>query len=539
MSLPLKILRGTASLRRHLSYQTTYENTSTHNLVPSHEPTHSALLELLSSSQNSVENLMTGGSLSFKQVADDSLRAAAKIKSCGVKPGDHVMLYSPNHENYLSALLGIMSVGAVPCLANPAYTEYELGALCKSSDIDYLIASNANHPTAAKIAAAQDIPLLYNVDNLKDFVSGCGAISEVYDSDINDTAVIGYSSGTTGLPKGVQLTHLNLNYQRCIISHEDMFNPDIFDRPQVNLMPWYHAFGFTQAALCVQFQCDIKLLTHFDPAVFLKAMAEHRTKMLAAVPPILLFLAKHPVVAQFDLTSITYVISGAAPLTANLLQELVAKHPNMTSVRQGYGMTETTAGLTFQLPGCTKHGSVGVPLPFCKYRVVDPETDEPILDGGPGELLLGGPGVMKGYYNNDAANAETLTSDGFVRTGDVGTTDKDGVLWITDRLKELIKVKGYQVAPAELEGVLTSHPLIADAAVIGVPDDRAGEVPKAFVTPAPGVSLSEEDVKKFIVSRLSSEKQLGYVEFMDVIPKLPSGKILRKDLRKLEESRKK
>jgi len=168
---------------------------------------------------------------------------------------------------------------------------------------------------------------------------------------------------------------------------------------------------------------------------------------------------------------------------------------------------------------------------------VNPETDEAVLDGGSGEILLGGPCVMKGYYKNDKANSETLTSDGFVRTGDVGTVDKEGTLYITDRLKELIKVKGYQVAPAELEGVLTSHPGIADAAVIGIPDERSGEVPKAFVTPSPGANITEEDVKNFIASRLSVEKQLGSVEFMEVIPKLPSGKILRKDLRKLEESR--
>merc|ERR1719276_796668 len=178
---------------------------------------------------------------------------------------------------------------------------------------------------------------------------------------------------------------------------------------------------------------------------------------------------------------------------------------------------------------CTKTGSVGTLLEHCQMKVVEPGTETVLPDGQAGEILLGGPLIMKGYYKNEKATAETLTSDNFVRTGDVGYIDTEGTLFITDRLKELIKVKGFQVAPAELEGVLASHPAIGDAAVIGIPHEKFGEVPKAFITPAPGVTITVDEVKEIISSRLSAEKALGEVEFMDVIPKLPSGKILRKD----------
>ncbi|KAL5256200.1 hypothetical protein ACHWQZ_G011430 [Mnemiopsis leidyi] len=532
-----KILRKQKFLGRLLSYQSLYECEDDHGLVVSEASTHHNMLEQLSgNTSNTVENMMTGKVMTYDEIAGNSLKTASKLKACGINVGDHVMLYSPNNENYIASLLGIMAIGAIPCLANPAYTEYELGALCKSSDAKYLISSKVNNQIAQKISAEQNIPLLCTVDDMAEFSADCDPISDLHASHPDDVAVIGYSSGTTGLPKGVQLTHKNLAYERKIAGYEKFSPP----RPvQALIMPWYHAFGFTQLGLSVDFHTDIKFLSHFDPAIFLQTIQQCRPTILEVVPPLLLFLAKHPVVSKFDISSLKYCVSGAAPLTKDLIDELTARHPHIISCRQGYGMTETTAAHTAQHLACTKVGSVGTPLPFCTTKIVHPGTEDPVLDGGPGEILMGGPVIMKGYYKNDKANAETLTEDGFVRSGDIGKMDKDGTLYITDRLKELIKVKGYQVAPAELEGVLTTHPGIMDAAVIGVPDERAGEVPKAFVTPAPGANITEEDVKNFIASKMSVEKRLGSVEFLDAIPKLPSGKILRKDLRKMEESRRK
>jgi len=277
-------------------------------------------------------------------------------------------------------------------------------------------------------------------------------------------------------------------------------------------------------------------LPRFDLEQFLGALQEHKVTRIYAAPPMVLALAKHPIVDNYDLSSVNVIFSGAAPLDQELAL-MCEKRLNLR-VCQGYGMTELSP-VSHSTPDGTEapRGCVGLALPNTESRLVDPETGEDAADGERGELWVRGPQVMQGYLNNPEATAATLDEDGWLHTGDVALIDDDGFFWIVDRVKELIKYKGYQVAPAEIEAVLLSHPAIADAAVIGVYDEEGGEAPKAFVVVAPGQELSAEAVMDFVTSKVAPHKKVRHVEFLDAIPKAASGKIFRKDLRAREKAR--
>jgi 4-coumarate--CoA ligase len=269
-------------------------------------------------------------------------------------------------------------------------------------------------------------------------------------------------------------------------------------------------------------------MPRFDLELFLQISQDHKARRMWIVPPVALALAKHPIVDSYDLSSVEQIFSGAAPLGADV-SDAVAKRLNCISL-QGFGMTELSPVSHTTPLDKPKSGSSGVALPNTQCRVVDPESGEDLPAGKEGELWIKGPQVMKGYLNNEKATAETLTPDGWLKTGDIAYIDDEGYMYIVDRLKELIKFKGFQVAPAELEATLVTHAGIIDAAVIGMPDDEAGELPVAYVVtadPAP----SEADIKAHLAKTLSSYKQVHQVHFMDEIPKSASGKILRRVLK--------
>ncbi|GFS23355.1 4-coumarate--CoA ligase [Elysia marginata] len=248
------------------------------------------------------------------------------------------------------------------------------------------------------------------------------------------------------------------------------------------------------------------------------------------VPPLILFLAKHPIVSNYDLSFFKKILVGAAPLGQDLITEVLKRHPNLESIIQGYGLTETSPGLCISTSQTL--GSVGPPLPNTLLTIVDPESQKVLGVGEHGEICVKGPQVMLGYYKNQEATDNMITSDGWMYTGDIGYFDEDGMVYVEDRLKELIKYKGTQVAPAELEALLLTHPDIQDAAVVGVPDQAAGELPRAFVVVKPGSDLTEEQVASFVEGKVASWKKLrGGVQFLKEIPKSPSGKILRRVIR--------
>jgi 4-coumarate--CoA ligase len=270
-------------------------------------------------------------------------------------------------------------------------------------------------------------------------------------------------------------------------------------------------------------------MPRFELEQFLRLVQEHRVERLFIAPPVAVALAKHPMIDQFDLSSVVMVLSGAAPLGAEL-SRAVAARLNCAMV-QGYGMTEMSPVSHASRPESGRPGTVGPTVASTECRIVDAETGADLPAGREGELWVRGPQVMKGYLNNDRANAETLVQGGWLRTGDIAVFDEDGYLSIRDRLKELIKVKGFQVAPAEVEAALLTHPGIRDAAVIGIPDDEAGEVPMAFVVPAPGATLTLEAVQRHLEGQLARYKLPQRLETVEAVPKSASGKILRRMLK--------
>ena len=295
------------------------------------------------------------------------------------------------------------------------------------------------------------------------------------------------------------------------------------------MLPFFHIYGVVWLMNLPLYRgATVVTMPRFDLAEFLRVVQDYRITRAFVVPPIVLALAKHPLVDEFDLSSLELIGCGAAPLSAEL--EVACGKRLGCRMAQGYGLTETscnthraTNDLAGQMPG-----EVGPPVPNTECRIVDVLTGEDAPTGEPGELLIRGPQVMKGYLNNPQATARAIDPDGWLHTGDLARLEENGSLRIVDRIKELIKYKGYQIAPADLEALLLTHPAIADAAVIPIPDEEAGEVPKAFVVPSG--PITGEEVTRFVAERVAPYKKLRAVEIVEEIPKSPSGKVLRRVL---------
>jgi acyl-CoA synthetase (AMP-forming)/AMP-acid ligase II len=349
-------------------------------------------------------------------------------------------------------------------------------------------------------------------------------------ADVEARAALPFSSGTSGLPKGVILTHRSLiaNLLQC---HQVLQMPP--DLVWLAYLPMFHIYGFAFALHGLVIGGTLVTLPRFEPQPFLAAIQRYRVTNLSVVPPVLQFLAMHPLVDSYDMSSLVHVGCGAAPLGSDL--ERRACERLNCPVEQGFGMTEASAVISMTYPGRARAGSCGQLLPGTQARVVDPMTRADVGRGVAGEIWFRGPQAFQGYLNNPQITSRTITPEGWVRTGDVGYFDADGYLFITDRLKELIKVKGFQVAPAELEALLLTHPAVLDAAVIGRPDERAGELPVAFVVarePIEGAAL-----KDWVAQRVIDYKHLREIVFCEAIPKSPSGKILRRVLRAQDAQR--
>jgi len=342
----------------------------------------------------------------------------------------------------------------------------------------------------------------------------------------NDLAALPYSSGTSGRPKGVMLTHRNLVAVTCQV--EAQANIDENWRT-LGILPFFHIYG--QAVLMnfpLYFGGLCVTMPRFDLAEFLTLIQRHRITHLYLVPPIVLALARHPLVDQFDLSSLKQINSGAAPLDENLQRACAERLKCL--VTQGYGMTETSLAChsTPQDPARVRSGAVGLTLTNMESKVVDVVTGAELGVGGRGEICVRGPNVMRGYWNDPEATARTIDAEGWLHTGDVGYADADGYFYVVDRVKELIKYKGMQVAPAELEGLLLSHPAVADAAVIPSPDEEAGEIPQAFVVLRTPIAPAE--LMDWVAGRVAPHKKIRRMAVVDAIPKSASGKILRRVL---------
>ena len=480
----------------------------------------------------------TGRSYTYSALAGAVKAVAGGLAAKGFGKGDTMAVVAPNIPEYAIVFHAVTMVGGTVTTVNPTYGAEEIAFQLKDAGASRAVTIELFRETvqqaAAEVGGLEDIILLGDADTSGDDVgSFMEYLAEPFDGDVsfdcaNDVAVLPYSSGTTGLPKGVMLTHRNLVANIAQIIPPMDFQPG--EGVALAVLPFFHIYGM-QVLMNAALRNGSTLITmpRFDLEMFLSLIQEHQVTHGYVVPPIVLALAKHPMVEQYDLSSLELVFSGAAPLSAELGQEAADRIG--CPVVQGYGMTEMSPVSNLTPAGQFKPGTSGLNVPNQELRIVDVETGKDLGVGEEGELWYRGPHIMKGYLNNQQATDDTIVEDGWLRTGDIGMIDEDGHVTITDRLKELIKVKGFQVPPAELEGLLLTHPDIADAAVIGVPDEESGELPKAFVTPKPGVELGEDDVKDFVAGKVATYKKLGFVEFIDEIPKSASGKILRRELR--------
>lgn len=473
----------------------------------------------------------TGRELTVGAFIDGVRRLAGGLTERGHAPGRTVAILAPNLPEYAVVFHAVAWAGGTLTTINPTYTPAEVAFQLKDSDAELLITVAPFLPTARAAAEGtrvREIAVIGEAEGATPLAALTGSpLAEQAPVDVEDhVAVLPYSSGTTGLPKGVMLTHRNL----VVNVDQGLASIDIRRHERaVAFLPFFHIYGQTVYLNLYLAQGAVPVtMPRFDLELFLKLLQDHRTPRLFCVPPVMLALARHPMVDQFDLSALKVVYSAAAPADA-ALTGAVAQRLGVTAI-QAYGMTELSP-ISHTVPeDDPRPGSAGTPVASTECRIVDPETGADRAPGEEGELWIRGPQVMKGYLNNPDGTAKTMAEGGWLRTGDLAVIE-DGHLFIRDRVKELIKVKGFQVAPAEVEAALLACPGVADAAVVPRPDDEAGELPVAFVVPAPGAPQDAGAIHESLSHRLASYKRPAEIRFVEAIPKSASGKILRRVLR--------
>ncbi len=482
-----------------------------------------------------------GQSMTFSQLQQKTISLVTSLADLGIGKGDRVAIFAPNCWEYVASFYAISWIGATVTTLNPSYREREVEFQLRDSGAKAIILAESLYPVLDSMLP--HAPELRHLIIIGEETPGHGHSFERFtglgtrelpavDIDpMEDVIALPYSSGTTGLPKGVMLTHFNLtsNVQQLIGRIGEIGAPRQDDVLMVHL-PLYHIYGMNVIMnVAVALGATQVMMGRFEMEQFLKLLSDNRVSVLYTVPPIVLALTQYPEAQNFDLSSLRLCFVGAAPMSADLQNKLESMIGVATV--QGYGLTESSPATNadFMEPDLKKPGSIGPSLPDTAEMVVDLEAGGAELPRGElGELIIKGPQVMKGYWNNPEATASTLR-DGWLYTGDIATMDEDGYVYIVDRKKELIKYKGFQVAPAELEGLLLEHPAVSDAAVIGVLDEEAGEVPKAFVVTNDD-DLTAAEIMEWVAGQVAGFKQVRQVEFVDQIPKNPSGKVLRRVL---------
>ncbi len=494
----------------------------------------------------------TGTTVRYELLASRIGTVAAGLAVRGFRPGDVLAIWAPNLPQWAGIALGAMAAGGTVTGANPACTEHELLRQLADARASVLVTVPSLAPVAraaAEAAGVREVIALGEAEGVIPISALLEAGSDAVEPPVHAieapavqptagtigrgvvepsaVALLPYSSGTTGLPKGVMLTHANLVASvRQVQSGLCLSERDT----TVAVAPFFHVMGFVVSlAVPLAAGATVVTLPRFDLERFLGLAERHRATVLVVPPPLVAALARHPMVDGCDLSRVELIVSGGAPLGPELQRAVAARFRGVV-VGQGWGLTETAVGATMPDRDVgTAPGSVGRVMPSTELRVVDPETGRDLGAGERGELLVRGPQVMAGYLRRPEATAATIDADGWLRTGDLGFVDHDGNVFVADRLKELIKVSAYQVAPAELEALLLTHPAVADAAVIGRPDATHGEVPVAVVVcRAP---VDEAELLAFVAERVTPYKRLRAVRFAESLPRTPSGKLLRRALR--------
>ncbi|XP_057949597.1 4-coumarate--CoA ligase-like 1 [Malania oleifera] len=493
----------------------------------------------------------TGKECTYGEVIRDTRRFAKALRSLGLRKGKVVVVLLPNVVEYAIVALGVMAAGGVFSGANPSAHVSEIKKQVEAADAA-LVVTNA---TLFDKVRALGLPAIVLGDS--GHVEGAMNWNELLEAGDraststttnekihqSDLCALPFSSGTTGVSKGVMLTHRNLVANLC--STLFSVGPEIVGQvTTLGLMPFFHIYGITGICCAtLRNKGKIVVMGRYELRTFLNALVTQEVTFAPIVPPIILSLVKDPIVEEFDLGKIKLraVMTAAAPLAPELLTAFENKFPGV-QVQEAYGLTEhscitLTHGDPTKGHGIAKRNSVGFVLPNLEIKFVDPDTGRSLPKNTPGEICVRSQCVMQGYYNNKEETERTIDKNGWLHTGDIGYIDDDGDVFIVDRMKELIKYKGFQVAPAELEAILLTHPSVEDAAVVPLADEEAGEVPGACVVMNQNSKESEEDIMKYVASNVAKYKKLRVVHFVDSIPKSPSGKIMRRLLRKGMEER--
>ncbi|XP_060804236.1 uncharacterized protein LOC106130289 [Amyelois transitella] len=477
--------------------------------------------------------------------------AANLRKKLNIRDGDVVCVMMPNSPDYALTIIGSLQAGAKVTTVNPIYTPHEVARQITLSKPKVLVgipetmsvlkeAMNLSNVTLPIVICKgyidNSIPegaISFDELALDDNVDH-SILKEVNRTSVN-TALLPYSSGTTGLPKGVQLTNRNLVANLVQQNVEDVKYYDettaSYQDRMLAVLPFYHIYGLS-ITLLHKLSVGVQMvsLPRFHPESFVNALKEHKITLLSAAPPLVLFIGSHPDVKREHLESLKLITSGAAPLPKLDVDRVREKGTKDLIFLNLYGLTETSPLATASPKNIGTVKIAGFPLSNTEAKIVDSN----MRNCGPdevGELLLRGPHIMKGYRDNVEATRNAITEDGWFRTGDLASIDKDGGVTITDRLKELIKVKGFQVPPAELEHLLKEHPAVLDAGVVGFPDPKTGEVPKAFVVLKDGHKVDPRNIIDFVSERVAEFKRIKEVVLLDSLPKNPSGKLLRRVLK--------
>ncbi|XP_061355927.1 4-coumarate--CoA ligase-like isoform X2 [Gastrolobium bilobum] len=477
--------------------------------IPKHLPLHSYCFENLAElgSRPCLINAPTGKIYTYYDVELTARRVASGLNKLGIQQGDVIMVLLPNCPEFVFAFLGASFRGAITTAANPFFTPAEIAKQAKASNAKLLITQACYYEKVKDL----DVKLMF-VDSHPE---GHLHFSELAHADENemaevkinpdDVVALPYSSGTTGLPKGVMLTHKGL--VTSIAQQVDGDNPNLYFHTEdviLCVLPLFHIYSLNSVLLCgLRAKAAILLMPKFEINGLLGLVQKYKVSIAPVVPPIVLAIAKSTDLDNYDLSSIRVLKSGGAPLGKELEHTLRAKFPK-AKLGQGYGMTEAGPVLTMCLtfakePIDGKPGACGTVVRNAEMKIVDPETDNSLPRNQPGEICIRGDQIMKGYLNDPEATERTIDKEGWLHSGDIGYIDEDDELFIVDRLKELIKYKGFQVAPAELESLLLSHPSISDVAVVPMKDEAAGEVPVAFVVRSNDhIDTTEDEIKQFI-----------------------------------------
>jgi len=464
----------------------------------------------------------SGVTTTYAELASRIDRAAAGLAARGLRPGDVLALWAPNSPGWAIAALGAVAAGATVSGVSPVAVERELAAQLMDSEASIVVAPPDRLELARKVARTAGVREVIALDD----VEGEGAPPGVDLDPATAVALLPYSSGTTGLPKGVMLTHANV----VVAIAQARAGLKLGPRDTVvAVAPFAHVMGFVITLTnALTSGATVVTLPRFAFEPFLELVERHRATVVIVAPLVMAALAGHPAVGARDLSSLELVVAGGAPVPAEVARAVGERLPGAV-VRLGYGLTETSATVTApDRDQPVAPGSVGRAMPGTELRVVDPESGADLGPGEPGELWVRGPQTMAGYLHRPDATAAMIDADGWLHTGDLVVVDEEGQLFIVDRLKELIKVSAFQVAPAELEAVLGTHPAVADAAGVGRPDAATGEVPVASVV-ARG-PLDADDLMAWVAERVAPYKRIRAVRFVEAIPRTPAGKILRRVL---------